>query len=185
MSVRLSAFVLVSCCALTALGCGAPPVEEAQQAVAEAVSSNPLAVQSNPWVGAWSIVSIAPPGASQSPTAEPGLVIYTPDGYYSHATFMGAEPRVPFAVPGAATDEEKITRFDSLAFNAGRYEVSGTTLTYRPLFGLRGGSGGHMTWEFSFDGDVLTLTVSEIAAPDGTDVTGQFAGFVETLQRLP
>ena len=69
---------------------------------------------------------------------QPGLYLFTKQ-HYSIVTLNGTEPRKDFgtaADPAKLTDAEKMARYEAwrtLTANSGTYQVSGSTLTTRPL----------------------------------------------------
>jgi len=174
-SVRLSACSLstVACIGLVACGNAPAPVEMAEQ-VAPA----------SPLVGTWEVATVTPAnGSAVIDPAQPGLFMFGADGYYSIVTTAGSDPRVASDTPWQATNEEKIAQYDSIIVNAGRYEISGSTLTTRPMLAKNQEFvGGHQTFEFAIDGGDLTLTEQERVAADGTPPAN--TGIVTTLRRL-
>jgi hypothetical protein len=71
--------------------------------------------------------------------------------------------------------------------NTGTYEISGSTLTTRPVFALVPSFiGGHAEQQFSLDGNTLTLTVVNVESADGVQVPAMAAGgrAIYTLERV-
>jgi hypothetical protein len=98
--------------------------------------SGTVAAQSGsrgPLEGAWRVTEIVVTGAdaSNTPNPQPGLFIFTRT-YYSFFWVPGNQPRALFKAEDPTT-AEKVAAFDSLVGNTGRYEMSGSTLTARPM----------------------------------------------------
>lgn len=122
-----------------------------------------LAAQSSsrgPLEGAWRVAEIVVTGAdaSNTPNPQPGLAIFTRT-HYSFLWVPGNQPRTLFKAE-VPTNDEKITAFDSLVGNTGTYEVSGTTLTIRPMVARFPNcmEGAFMRYQFRVDGNTLSLT---------------------------
>ena len=104
-------------------------------------------------------VNGGPEGANARP--QPGLFIFT-DKYYSAMRVTGTKARPKFASNNVATDAENNLARDGFFAQAGTYEVSGTTLTTRPLvaraeFPM---TGPPSKSEVKIDGDTLKWTVA-------------------------
>jgi len=122
-----------------------------------------LAAQSSsrgPLEGAWKVAEIVVTGAdaSSTPNPQPGLSIFTRT-HYSFLWVPGNQPRTLFKAEDP-TNEEKIMAFDSFVGNTGTYEVSGTTLTIRPMVARFPNcmGGAFMRYQFQVDGNTLLLT---------------------------
>jgi len=92
-----------------------------------------IAQQSAPLLrGVWSVVEISggPEGVDSRP--QPGLFIFT-DRHYSFMRVTGAKPRPKFQSNATATDSEKVATYDAFFAQAGTYQVSGSTVTTRPV----------------------------------------------------
>jgi len=118
-------------------------------------------------VGVWKIVEIVTTGANAGTNSnpQPNLLIFT-NGYYSLLQVLGTQPRPklePLKTPGMPTDAEKIARYEESSLftaNSGTYQISGTTITFRPLVAKAEGvmSGPGFRREFKLEGDTLSLT---------------------------
>ena len=109
--------------------------------------------------GTWKVVEVngGPEGTNTRP--QPGLFMFT-DKYYSAMRVTGTKPRPTFASNTVATDPEKIATYDAFFAQSGTYDVSGTTLTTRPLvakaeFPM---TGPPSKAEIKIDGDTLWWT---------------------------
>jgi hypothetical protein len=96
---------------------------------------------------------------------QPGLLIFT-GRHYSRVTDTAVEsrPRTGFAIADKPTLEELQARWGPFAANAGTYDVSGSTLTLRPLVSKepreqREGNFARLT--VKMDGNSLWLTPFE------------------------
>ncbi len=141
---------------IVTVACGqAPPPEPAAPA--------------NPLQGVWSMTVVDP--ADGSPVidpSQPGLYIFA-EGHYSAVFAPGAEPRVPAEIAFQPTPEEMVAQHESIIVNTGTYEISGSTVTFRPIIAKSPAFvGGQATSEFRIDGDTLTLTGQTVVAADGT-----------------
>src|SRR5678810_559158 len=110
--------------------------------------------------GAWRVAEIVVTGANASTTSnpQPGLFVFTRK-HYSFWRASGDQPRPLFK--GAPTNAEKIMAFNSFAGTTGTYEMSGTTLTVRPVVARTPncmGGGAFLTYQFRVDGNTLSLT---------------------------
>jgi hypothetical protein len=115
------------------------------------------------------------PGAFPKGThtnVQPGLLIFTAK-HYSSANDVGAKPRpkTPFKVDGKPTAEEMLAAWDPFQANSGTYELTGTTLTVRPIVAKNPvlQAGGSIRYTVKHDGNNLWLTAIENSA------TGKFA----------
>ncbi len=147
-------------------------------------SPSPYAALAHPLVGAWSVATQTPPstGATIDPS-QPGLWIFT-KGHYSAVYSIGAEPRPHAASTFNATNEEKVALYDTIKVSSGTYEVSGSTITLRPMIAKsQGYVGGRSTMEFEIAGDVLTLTTRNITSAGGVSPSDG-AGSSMTLRRI-
>jgi hypothetical protein len=113
-----------------------------------------------PMEGAWKVVEIVVTGdgAENTSNPQPGLFIFG-QKHYSMMWVRGGKARAPYAgeVP---TNDEKITAFDSFTANTGTYEVSGSTITIRPMVARSPNfmAGGSSKYQFRAEGNNLWLT---------------------------
>ncbi len=106
--------------------------------------------------GVWRIAEVTVTGANPSSIVDPpSLLIFTPT-HYSMMRTVGTQPRTPFAAINP-TSEEKGAAYDSFIANSGTYELSGTTLTTRPIVAKHPNfmGGGFDTYEVRSAGDTL------------------------------
>jgi len=150
-----------------------------------AVSSNgqtPAPV--HPLHGVWSTIKMTAGGGGETtdPT-QPGLFIFTAD-HYSAVYSLGGDPRPRAATSFNATSEEKIAQYDTIIVNTGSYDISGSTITFRPMIAKSPEFvGGQATMDFQIDGDVLTLTQRSVVAADGVSAPNA-PGSSMTLRRI-
>jgi lipocalin-like protein len=113
-----------------------------------------------PLEGAWKVVEIVVTGerAENTSNPQPGLFIFGPK-HYSMMWIRGAEPRSPYKAE-VPTNEEKVKAFDSFTANTGTYDVSGSTLSVRPMVARSPNfmAGGSSKYEFRVEGSNLWLT---------------------------
>src|SRR5260221_9625828 len=83
--------------------------------------------------GAWKVseIVVIGAGAFSAPSPNPGLFIFTKT-HYSVFVAPVKQPRALFATE-TPTIAEKVAAFESMAANTGTYEISGSTLTVRPM----------------------------------------------------
>ena len=140
----------------------------ATAACSQAPQGEPAA-PANPLQGVWSLTASG--GGDGSPVidpSQPGLYIFA-EGYYSAVFAPGAEMRVPSEIAFQPTPEEMVAQHESIIVNTGTYEISGSTVTFRPIIAKSPAFvGGQATSEFRLDGGTLTLTVQTVVAVDGT-----------------
>jgi hypothetical protein len=109
--------------------------------------------------GAWRVAETVITGANASTTSnpQPGLFIFTRT-HYSFWRVSGDQPRPLFN--GDPTNDEKMMAFDSFAGTTGTYEVSGTTLTVRPVVARTPNcmGGAFLRYQFRVEGNTLSLT---------------------------
>jgi hypothetical protein len=116
--------------------------------------------------GAWRVTEVVVTGANAATnkSPQPGLYVFTRQ-HYSIMTVNGTAPRKDFGTPrdpAKLTDAEKIARYevwDAFTANSGTYQVSGSTLTTRPLVAKNPGvmAGPAAAREFRIEGNTLTL----------------------------
>ena len=143
------------------LACGPTPPPAPAPPPAPVAPANPLQ-------GAWSQTATDPgDGSPVIDPSQPGLYIFV-EGYYSAVYTIGTEPRVLAEVAFQPTPEEMVAQHESIIVNAGTYEISGSTVTFRPIIAKSPGFvGGQSTSGFQINGDTLTLTAQTIVAADG------------------
>ena len=137
----------------------------------------------NPLQGAWSVTAIEPgDGSALIDPAQPGLYIFGRD-HYSAVYAPGAAPRVSSAAAFAPTTEEILGQYGSIIVNAGTYEISASTVTFRPMIARSPEFvGGQSAASFEIEGDVLTLRTMNVTAANGTSAPA--VGGSMTLRRL-
>lgn len=133
----------------------------------QAPSSSP-ATPSNELVGVWSLVAVDPgDGSPLIDPSQPGLYIFA-DEHYSAVFAPGPDPRMKAAVSFQPTDEEMIEEYETIIVNTGTYDISGSTVTLRPIIAKSPGFvGGHQSSTFRIDGDTLVLSDDMIVSVDG------------------
>ncbi len=143
----------------------------------------PIPSPANPLQGVWSVTAIDPgDGSDAIDPSQPGLYIFA-EGHYSAVYAPGAEPRVLSATPFVPTPEEMAAQHRSIIVNTGTYEISGSTITFRPIIAKSPEFvGGHATSEFQISGDVLTLRLMSVIAVDGAAAPN--VGGTQTLRRV-
>ena len=124
--------------------------------------------------GVWKIEEITIVGGEDDGTyssPQPGLYIFT-EQHYSTLIVTGGSPRKLFSYE--STDEEKLAAFVNFHANAGTYQVAGSTLTVQASVAKvpNGMTGEAFTYEYSLDGDSLTLVLAGAAwAAGDTEIT--------------
>jgi len=137
----------------------------------------------SPLEGVWRLAEVTVTGANPSTAVDPASVFIFAETHYSMMRTVGSQPRMTFAAVNPSSDE-KLGAYDSFLANAGTYELSGTTLTVRPIVAKHPNfmAGGFDTYEFRLVGDTLWLTGSSsniryrmgdalLADPDPVDET--------------
>jgi hypothetical protein len=136
-----------------ASSCQAP--EQAPSATADQSTKS-----AGPLEGVWRETEIVVTGANASniPNPQPSLYIFTPTHYAVMGT-LGDQPRQLHKALDA-TDQERIAAYNSFCGNAGTYEITGETLTIRPVIARMPNfmAGGFAKIQFSREGDTLLLT---------------------------
>ena len=85
----------------------------------------------------------------------------------------GPDPRVSSETMFQPTPDEMVVQYETIIVNTGTYEISGSTVTFRPIIAKSPGFvGGQATAEFQVEGETLTLTFQTIVATDGTSAPG-------------
>ena len=128
--------------------------------------------------GAWRVSEIVVTGANAATnrSPQPGLYVFTRQ-HYSIITVNGTAPRKD---SGTATtglsNADKLARYeawDAFTANSGTYQVSGSTLTTRPLVAKNPGvmTGPAATRQFRIEGNTLTLVQKSAAGQPGSETT--------------
>ena len=80
--------------------------------------------------GAWIVTSRETADGQVNSEPQRGLYVFTVSGHYSMMFVLGDQPRVEFGSEENPTDAEKVTAFDSIVANSGRYTVEGNEISY-------------------------------------------------------
>jgi hypothetical protein len=131
--------------------------------------------------GAWRVIEVVVTGANAATnrSPQPSLYVFTRQ-HYSVMTVNGTAPRKDFGTPkdpSKLTEAEKSARYeawDAFTANSGTYQVSGGTLTTRPLVAKNPGvmAGPAATRAFRIEGNTLTLIQKSAAGqPVGETTT--------------
>jgi hypothetical protein len=166
--VALSGFVIA------ATACA--PTAEEEPAADETVTTEAKVPVYPSLEGAWRITEIAftsPDTSYAISDPQPSLHLFL-KRHYSEMLVPGDEPRALFSgdqpVLGSAepTDAEKLAAFDSFIANSGTYEVSGSTLTIRPIVAKTPNfmAGESLTFTYQVEADTLRLTLRPPWEPD-------------------
>jgi hypothetical protein len=115
--------------------------------------------------GVWQIEEVTVVGGADEGTyssPQPGLYIFT-EQHYSTLLVPGDSPRELFS--DESTDEETLAAYDNFIANAGTYQVAGSTLTVLASVAKvpNAMTGEAFTYEYSLDGDSLTLVLAGAA----------------------
>jgi len=90
-----------------------------------------LAGQATDVEGAWRVVEVIGPGPRTVTSPQPGLLLFT-GRHYSYTFVTSEGPRAPLAI-GPTTAEALATAWNPFTANAGTFEISGETMTRRPI----------------------------------------------------
>lgn len=119
----------------------------------------PQETRESPLDGAWQVVEveITGDGATAHNQPQPSLVIFS-RGYYSWSRVTTTSPRPLFAAE-TPTDAERVAAYDSVLFNSGKFEISGSTLTVWPVVARSPNimAGGSESYRFQLSGDTLQV----------------------------
>ena len=142
-----------------------------------------LDAPANELVGVWSLTAVDPgDGSPVIQPSQPGLYIFA-DGYYSAVFAPGSDPRIKSEVSFQPTRDEMVAQYETIIVNTGTYEISGSTVTFRPIIAKSPGFvGGHQMSTFRVEGDTLVLTQDVLVSVDGVSPS-DFAGSL-TLVRV-
>ena len=92
-----------------------------------------LDAPANELVGVWSLTAVDPgDGSPVIQPSQPGLYIFA-DGYYSAVFAPGSDPRIKSEVSFQPTQDEMVAQYETIIVNTGTYEISGSTVTFRPI----------------------------------------------------
>jgi len=113
--------------------------------------------------GAWRVVEIevSGPGARTVESPQPGLLLFT-GRHYSYTFVTSDTPRPPLP-PGPATAEILATVWNPFTANAGTFEVSGSTMTRRPIVAKNPDAmapGAFNEYSFHLSADTLWMTTT-------------------------
>jgi hypothetical protein len=113
--------------------------------------------------GAWRVVEVevSGPGARTVDSPQPGLLLFT-GRHYSY-TFVTSEAPRPLLPPGPATPEALATVWNPFTANAGTFEVSGSTMTRRPIVAKSPdamAAGAFNEYSFRLTADTLWMTTT-------------------------
>jgi hypothetical protein len=109
--------------------------------------------------GAWRVVEIGfgdPPSAASEPI-QPGILLFA-GNYYSYTLLTRARPYLP---QGPTAPEEIVAVWDPFTANAGTFQISGNTMTRRPLVAKNPnamGPGIFNEYTFRLSADTLWVT---------------------------
>jgi hypothetical protein len=106
-------------------------------------------------------VEITGPGARTVESPQPGLLLFT-GRYYSYTFVTSDTPRPPLSA-GPATAEALATLWNPFTANAGTFEVSGSTMTRRPLVAKSPEAmapGAFNQYSFRLTADTLWITTT-------------------------
>lgn len=130
-------------------------------------SPDPAGGSPGPLEGAWIATSVTDAEGNTSNEPQPALYVFTPT-HYSMMIATGSEPRAGYQGE-EMTDAETLAAYDTFVANSGRYEIDGNILKTRAYVAKDPNYMGdwpenEVTFEFSVDGDTLTLTNQVFAA---------------------
>ena len=113
--------------------------------------------------GAWQVTELVTtgPGARTISSPQPGLLLFT-GRYYSYTLVTGDRPR-PNLPRGVPTAEQLIMVWNPFSANAGTFELSGNTMTRRPLVSKSPDAmapGAFNEYTFRVSADTLWLTTA-------------------------
>lgn len=142
-----------------------------------AATALPVAQTAPSLQGAWRVTEIVVTGANAATNTspQPGLYVFTGQ-HYSIITVNTARTDFGNAADAAKlTDAEKMARYEAwnaFTANAGTYQISGSTLTTRPMVAKNPGvMGTSATREFKIDGRTLTLIQTSAAGQPASQTT--------------
>ena len=125
----------------------------------------------NPLLGSWKLLSVrwvSDERTAQIEQAQPGLFIFD-EAHYSLMWSPKQTPRSPFANLSKPTDEEILSGFRSIVFNAGSYQLAENQIHATAVVAkVPGFEGGQQHFTFRFENDHLLLTMFDETYPDGS-----------------
>lgn len=132
--------------------------------------SVPLA-KPNALLGSWDIQEVhwvSPDGTRSMVPAQTGILLVNRQRYSLMWTTIPT-PRVPFKTLASPTDAETKAGFNSIAFNAGTYEITDSTFTTTALIAkVPGFEGGRQFFRYQLQDEKLTLTMVDEMYPNGS-----------------
>ena len=132
-------------------------------------------------IGAWKVNKVIWKNGEKSAEiekAQPGVFIFT-DRHYSLQWTPTQKPRTPFKILSKPTDEEAISGFKSVVFNAGSYKITEKGLTSTAVIAkVPGFEGGQQIYTLKWQQELLYLTMVDEVYPDGSKP--QWSGKVTT-----
>jgi hypothetical protein len=113
--------------------------------------------------GAWRVTEVVTtgPGARTMRSPQPGMLLFT-GRYYSYTLVTGDQPR-PDQPRGLPTAEALVMLWNPFSANAGTFEVSGNTMTRRPIVSKSPDAmapGAFNAYTFRMSADTLWLTTA-------------------------
>lgn len=113
--------------------------------------------------GAWRVTELVTtgPGARTIDSPQPGLLLFT-GRYYSYTLVTGDQPR-PDLPRGLASAADLLTVWNPFSANAGTFEVSGNTMTRRPIVSKSPDAmapGAFNEYTFRLSADTLWVTTA-------------------------
>ena len=134
----------------------------------------------NPLKGTWKMKSIhwkTKDTTYSIQEAQPGLFIFT-DKTYSIMWTPTEVPREAFVDLSKPTEEELMSGFKTVVFNAGSYTHTDSTAIAIPIIAkVPGFEGGKQFYHYMIEGDILHLTMFDETYPNG-DKPGWYGRYV-------
>ncbi len=136
-----------------------------------ACQNNKPTAHKNPLLGSWKMQKVTWISQDKShpiENAQAGVFLFTSNSYSIQWT-PTKEARIAFVNLSQPTEKEKIAGFTSVVFNAGSYEYTDKTVTTTTYIAkVPGFEGGKQFYNYSINGDVLTITMYDETYPDGS-----------------
>jgi hypothetical protein len=131
-------------------------------------------------IGVWQIEIVQPSNGKVTKPLQ-NLVIFTQQ-HYSMVRILGNEAPQKFEKPWTPTDTEKISRYDSLIVNTGRYVVSDGEIQMTPSVArVPEFIGGSFTFDYHVSDDGLMLISKDEYSFDGVQAPWAKQGLTTTL----